>query len=51
MALKGDPAWLDWLKEYADFLGVQATTAIDLALRDQAKDDGFAKPMPKRMPG
>jgi hypothetical protein len=50
ISLKGDPAWLDWLKGYADSLGIQATTAIDLALREQAKRDGFGKPMPKRLP-
>jgi hypothetical protein len=50
VSLKGDPAWLEWLKDYADSLGVQTTTAIDLALRDQAKRDGFARPMPKRLP-
>jgi hypothetical protein len=48
IALKGEPVWLEWLNAYADHLGISATTAIDLALRDQAKRDGFTEPMPKR---
>jgi hypothetical protein len=48
ITLRGEPGWLDWLKGYADHLGVQATTAIDIALREQAKRDGFEEPMPKR---
>ena len=51
ISLKGDPAWLEWLKEFADSLGVPVTTAIDLSLKDYAKRQGFAKPMPKRLPG
>jgi hypothetical protein len=50
ITLKGDPAWLEWLQEYADFLGVPNTTALDIAVREQAKRDGFGKPMPKRLP-
>lgn len=48
-SIKGDPAWFEWLKRYADFLGVAATTTIDLAVREQAKRDGFKEPMPKRL--
>ena len=32
ITLKGDPAWLEWLKRYADALGVATSTAIDIAL-------------------
>jgi len=48
-AVKGKPSWHAWLKEYADSLGMDATVAIDNALRQQAKRDEFPKPMPKRM--
>lgn len=48
-AVKGRPVWFDWLREYAEFLGMPTTTTFDLALREQAKRDGFPKPMPKRM--
>jgi hypothetical protein len=50
ITLNGDPAGLEWLEEYADFLGVANTTAIDISVREQAKRDGFTKPMPKRLP-
>jgi hypothetical protein len=49
IALKGNPDWLEWLKRYADSLGVPLTTSIDIALREQAKRDGFIEPMPKRL--
>lgn len=48
ITLRGEPEWLEWLKRYADHLGVQTTTSIDIALREQAKRDGFDEPMPKR---
>jgi hypothetical protein len=48
ITLRGEPEWLEWLKRYADHLGVQATNAIDIALREQAKRDRFNEPMPKR---
>ena len=51
ISLKGDPAWLEWLRRYADSLGVPVTTAIDLSLRNAARRDGFDEPMPKRLPG
>jgi hypothetical protein len=51
ITIKGEPAWLEWLKRYADHVGVQTTTAFDLALRSRAKCDGFEEPMPKRLPG
>lgn len=47
-AVKGDPAWHEWLKSYADSLGMTVTGVIDYALREQAKRDKFAEPMPKR---
>jgi hypothetical protein len=50
ITLKGDPSWLEWLKRYADSLGVTASTALDIAVREQAKRDGFKEPMPKRLP-
>jgi len=46
--VKGDPEWLEWLTRYAEWLGVGATTAIDISIREQAKRDGFDEPMPKR---
>lgn len=49
ITLKGNPEWLEWLKRYAESMGMQLTTVIDFALREQAKRDGFAEPMPKRM--
>lgn len=48
-AVKGDEDWYEWLKQYADHVGVSAMVAIDLALKGQAKRDGFADPMPKRV--
>jgi hypothetical protein len=48
IAIKGEQKWLDWLKEYAEWLGVGVMTAIDVSLRKTARDDGFEKPMPKR---
>jgi hypothetical protein len=48
-AVKGSEEWFDWLKRYADFAGVSAMTAIDLALKDKARRDGFSEPMPKRI--
>lgn len=48
-AVKGSDAWFGWLKRYADFAGVSAMSAIDLALKDKARRDGFAEPMPKRI--
>lgn len=49
-SVKGLPSWHAWLKEYARFLGLTATSAMDVALREQAKRDGFTKPMPPRFP-
>lgn len=49
-SVKGLPSWHEWLKRYADFLGLNSTTAMDIALREQAKRDGFKEPMPKRFP-
>jgi hypothetical protein len=48
-AVKGTDAWFEWLKEYAEFASVSAMSAIDLALKGQAKRDGFDKPMPRRI--
>jgi hypothetical protein len=48
ITLVGTEDWLEWLKRYAEFRGFQMTTAIDVALRDQARRDGFEEPMPKR---
>jgi hypothetical protein len=48
-AVKGSDEWFDWLKRYADSVGVSAMVAIDLALKDKAKRDGFPEPMPKRI--
>ncbi len=48
-SIKGKPSWHAWLKRYADSLGMDATVAIDNALRQQAKRDEFPDPMPKRM--
>jgi hypothetical protein len=50
ISLKGDPSWLEWLKELADWVGVPASTAIDLGLIELAKRRGFRKPMPSRLP-
>jgi hypothetical protein len=51
MTLKGDDSWLEWMKEFADFLGVPVSTVIDLSVREKAIRDKFPKPMPKRLPG
>jgi hypothetical protein len=48
ITLKGEPVWLEWLERYAEFLGLQVSTTIDVALRKQAIEDGFDDPMPKR---
>ena len=48
-AVKGTEEWFGWLKRYADHVGVPAMSAIDLALKDKAKRDGFAEAMPKRI--
>ena len=48
-AVKGRPTWHAWLKGYADSIGTDVMGAIDAALRQQAKRDGYEDPMPKRM--
>jgi hypothetical protein len=48
ITLRGEPEWLEWLKRYATDRGLQLTTIIDIAVREQAKRDGFDEPMPKR---
>ena len=48
ITIKGEEAWLEWAKRYAEFLGVSVSVAIDLAMRGQSRRDGFEKPMPKR---
>jgi hypothetical protein len=48
LAMKGTPAWHDWLKDCARSLGVPTTILIDLALREYATKNGFTKPMPGR---
>ncbi len=47
-SIKGTQAWHEWLKEYAESRGMAVMAVIDHALREQAKKDGFPKPMPKR---
>ncbi len=48
-AVKGSEEWFEWLKQYADFAGVSMMSAIDLALKDKARRDGFPEAMPKRI--
>lgn len=48
VSLKGNIEWADWLREYAESIGLPVTNAIDIALREQAKRDGFKRPMPRR---
>ena len=48
-AVKGRETWYEWLRGYAEFAGLNMMTVIDVALREQAKRDGYGKPMPKRM--
>jgi hypothetical protein len=48
-ATKGRPVWFEWLKEYADSRGMTVSGVIDFSLSEQAKRDGFSRPMPKRM--
>ena len=51
ITIKGEPAWLEWLRRNANHVGALTTIAIDLALRGHVKRDGFEEPLPKRLPG
>lgn len=47
-AVKGRGSWYAWLKEYGAVLNRDAMGAIDHALREQSKREGFRE-MPKRV--
>jgi hypothetical protein len=39
LSMKGNPAWKEWLLQYAEAKGVTPTDLIDLALAQMAKRD------------
>lgn len=48
LTIKGTDEWRSWLEELADHLRMPTSTIVDHALVRYAKEQGFAKPAPKR---
>ena len=48
IAVKGTPAWKQWVDELADMCRLDTSKLIDLALVEFAKAHGFTKVAPRR---
>jgi hypothetical protein len=47
-SMKGDPEWVEWVDEFADFLKVTKASLVDRALVELARFVGFKRPAPPR---
>ena len=50
IAIKGDPAWRTWVEEGAKHIRMPVSVAIDLALAQFYKAQGYDVPPPERLP-
>lgn len=48
VTLKGDPAWKEWLEGLAEHCRLDVSKAIDRALIQMAKTEGYEKEAPPR---
>jgi hypothetical protein len=50
MAVRGVPAWADWLRRLAEHASMPQTLLVDQALKHYARSIYFDEPMPRRLP-
>jgi hypothetical protein len=48
VAIKGNPAWKEWLDRAARHCRLSTSTLIDLAVTRYAREQGFEEPPPER---
>jgi small nuclear ribonucleoprotein (snRNP)-like protein len=48
IVLKGTEEFAGWLKGFSEYMGLQMTSTIDVALKGLAEANKYEEPMPKR---